>query len=201
MKTESPVFLMGGHYNLNNSQRDNFMEKKIKRTGKETESGSGINEEKVIVATVLVAIVIMVGVLGYTMLTEPITPEQFSAMYVLDSEKQANNYPRTIILGTNSSFSLWVGVENQKDKTVEYSVQVKLDDGTSTEEPSSVEPMQVFNRTLVDGEKWEFEVLVNINQPGNNRIIFELYFFNVVENSWEYTWIRLDFSVQAIQTQ
>ena len=120
-------------------------------------------------------------------------------MYLLDSEKQANNYPQTVVLGTNSTFTLWVGVENQKDRTVEYSVQVKLDDGTTTEEPSAVEPIQVFNRTLVDGEKWEFQVTINIDQPGNNRVIFELQFFNEPENSWEYAWIRLDFTVEAIQ--
>lgn len=199
MKTDRSIFFIGGHYNLNDSQRDKFMEKKIKRTGKDPEAGSDISEQKIIVTTVLVAIVIMVGVLGYTMWTEPMTPEQFSAMYVLDSDKQANNYPRIVVLGTNSTFTLWVGVENQKDKTLEYSVQVKLDDGVSTEEPSSTEPLQVFNRTLVNGEKWEFEVTTSMNQPGNNRIIFELYFFNELENRWEYAWTRLDFSVEAIQ--
>ncbi|PVX23775.1 MAG: hypothetical protein CW716_11410 [Candidatus Bathyarchaeum sp.] len=196
---QTRVFFMGGNYRLNGGQRDNFMEKKIKRTGKKTESGSGINEEKVIIATVLVAIVIMSGVLVWEIIANPPTPEPFFAMYVLDSEKQANNYPTTVVLGTNSTFSLWVGVENQKDKTMDYSVQVKLDDGTSTHEPSPVEPMQVFNRTLVDGETWEFEVTINIDQPGNNRIIFELQFFNAQENRWEYAWIRLDFTVEAIQ--
>ncbi len=189
---------MGGHYRLNGGQRDNFMEKKIRKTGKDTKSGSGISEEKVIVATILVAIVIMSGVLVWTIIDKPPTTEQFSAMYVLDSEKQANNYPRTVVLGTNSTFSLWVGVENQNDKTVEYSVQVKLDDGTPTEDPSPAEPVQVFNRTLVNEETWEFQVTINIDQPGNNRIIFEMQVFNVLENVWEYTTTRFDFTVEAI---
>lgn len=183
---------------MNDDQRDNFMEKKIKRTEKTTNSGSGINEKKVIVATILVAIVIMSGVLVAEMLKST-SPEQFSALYVLDSDKQANNYPRTVILGTNSTFSLWVGVENQRDNTREYSVQVKLDDGKTSEEPSLVEPVQVFNRTLADGETWEFQVTIDIDQPGNNRIIFELQFYNVSTNKWEYAWIRLDFTVEAIQ--
>ena len=199
MKTDSLVFFMGGHYNLNDSQRDNFMKKKIRRTGKENKSGSSISEQKTIIATILVAIVIMSGVLVYTIWDKPIEPEQFSAMYVLDSEKQANNYPQTVILGTNSTFTLWVGVENQKDQTVDYSVQVKLDDGSPTEEPSAVEPTQVFNRTLVNDEKWEFQVTINIDKPGNNRVIFELQFFNTEKNSWEYAWIRLDFTIEAIQ--
>lgn len=184
---------------MNGDEHENFMKKKIRRTGKDTKSGSGISEHKTIIATILVGIVIMSGVLVYTMVTKPTTAEQFSAMYVLDSEKQANNYPQTVVLDTNSTFTLWVGVENQKDQTLDYSVQVKLDDGTTTEEPSQAEPTQVFNRTLVDGETWEFQVTINIDQPGNNRVIFELQLFNETENSWEYAWIRLDFTVEAIQ--
>ena len=199
MKTDSLVSFHRRATGLNSDEHENFMKKKIRRTGKDTKSDSEISEQKTIIVTILVAIVIMSGVLVYTIATKPITPEEFSAMYVLDSEKQANNYPQTVVLGTNSTFTLWVGVENQKDQTLEYSVQVKLDDGTTTEEPSAVEPIQVFNRTLVDGEKWEFQVTINIDQPGNNRVIFELQFFNEPENSWEYAWIRLDFTVEAIQ--
>jgi uncharacterized membrane protein len=175
------------------------MEKKIKRTKQNKKSGSLTNEEKTIIATVLVAIVIMSGVLVTQMIENPTTPEQFTALYILDAEKQANNYPTTVVLGTNSTFSLWVGVENQRDNTRDYSVQIKLDDGTTSEEPSTVEPIQVFNRTLVSEEKWEFEVTIDIDQPGNNRIIFELRFFNVTEGFWEYAWTRLDFTVEAIQ--
>ena len=199
MKTDSLVFFMGGQLKLNDSQRDNFMEKKIKRTGKDTKSGSSVSEQKMIIAIILIAIVIMSGFLIHTMLTKSVTPEQFSAMYVLDSEKQANNYPQTVVLGTNSTFTLWVGVENQKDETLDYSVQIKLDDGSTTEDPSQAEPIQVFNRTLVNGETWEFQVTINIDQPGNNRIIFELQFYNTETDSWEYAWIRLDFTVEAIQ--
>lgn len=184
---------------MNDGQRKNFMEKKIKRTKKDTKSGSHTSEEKVIVVTILVAIVIMSGILVYEIITNPIETEKFTAMYLLDSEKQANNYPRTVILGTNSTFSLWVGIENQNDTTVEYSVQVKLDDGISDEEPNPAEPTQVFNRTLVNEETWEFEVTIDIDQLGNNRLIFELQVFNVLNNSWEYTGTRFDFSVEAIE--
>lgn len=179
-------------------QRESFMEKKIKRTEKGAESGSRGSEEKVIVVTILVAIVIMSAVLVYTMLTEPIESEQFSAMYILDSEKMADNYPKTVVLGTNSTFSLWVGVENQNDKTIEYSVQAKLDDGTSTGDPSTAQLVDCFNKTLTNKETWEFQVPISIDRQGNNRIIFELWFFNQTENDWSYTGTRFNFSVEAI---
>ena len=184
---------------MNDDQHDNFMEKKIKLTKQNKKSGSNNNEEKTIIATILIAIIIMSGVLVWQMIENPTTPEQFTALYILDAEKKADNYPTTVILGTNNTFSLWVGVENQRDNTREYSVQVKLDDGKAPEEPSLIQPIQIFNKTLESQEKWEFEVTINIHQPGTNRIIYELFFFNTEESYWEYAWTRLDFTVEAIQ--
>jgi uncharacterized membrane protein len=177
-----------------------FMEKKIKRTEKGTKSDSKkSSEEKIVIITILVAIVIMSALLVSTILLEPIETEKFTAMYILDSEKRADNYPKTVILGTNSTFTLWVGIENQNDKTIDYSVQVKLDDGTSTEDPSTAEPIYLFNKTLANEETWESPVTISIDQPGSNRIIFELYTFNQTANSWEYTGTRFNYSIEAIQ--
>jgi uncharacterized membrane protein len=178
--------------------RKDLMEKKIKRTEKGAKSGSKSNEEKIVIITILAAIVIMSALLVSTFLLEPIETEKFTAMYILDSEKRADNYPKTVVLGTNSTFTLWVGVENQNDKTVEYSVQVKLDDGNSTEDPSTAQPLDIFNKTLANSETWEFPVTINIDQLGSNRIIFELYSFNAT-NMWEYTGTRFNFSVEATQ--
>lgn len=183
---------------MKNDQREDLMEKKIKKTEKGAKSGSKSSEEKIIIITILAAIVIMSGVLGWEMLTEPIQNEKFSAMYILDSEKRADNYPKTVVLGTNSTFNLWVGVENQNDKTIDYSVQVRLDNGTSTKDPSTAELVDLSNKTLANGETWEFPVTISIDQLGSNRIIFELWVFNET-NVWEYTGTRFNFSVEAIQ--
>ena len=198
MKTDTRLFSWEAK-RLNDEQRKNFMEKKIKRTDKNNNSGSVISEEKVIIATILVAIVVMSGVLVWAMIENPATTEQFTAMYVLDSEKQANNYPTTVVLGTNSTFSLWVGVENQEDKTMEYSLQLKQDDGTSTKDPNPAEPIQTFDITLADGEKWEFQVTIDINQAGTNRVIFELYFFNTLNDKWDYVGNSFGITVEATQ--
>lgn len=171
-------------------QREDLMEKKIKRT----EKASNSIEERTIIITIFVAIAIMGTVLVAQMVLEPVQTEYFSAMYVLDSEKQAENYPKTVILGTNSTFTLWVGVENQNGTTVDYSVQLMLDDGSS-----AAEPVECFNRTVLEGETWEFPVTINIDHPGNNKIIFELWFFNTTKNEWDYTGTRLNLSVEATQ--
>ena len=177
-----------------------FMEKKIKRTSQGTKSVSGNGEEKTIILTILVALVILGALLVYLVFFTPAQKEPFSAIYLLDSEKQLENFPKTVVLGENSTFSLWVGVENQNDTTRDYSVLVKVDDGKSLVNPSPVEPTESFNRTLLNEEVWEFPVTINIDQLGSHRIIFELWFFDKeAEDGLEYSGNWVSLSLEAIQ--
>jgi uncharacterized membrane protein len=176
------------------SQRRNFMEKKIKRTSQGTESASYSSEEKTIILTILVALAVMVAILVYMAFFTPTQKEPFTSLYLLDSEKQLENIPETVVLGENSTFTLWVGVENRNDTTIEYSVQVSLDDGNS-----SAELIECLNRTVANGETWEFPVTISIDQPGSNKITFELWYFNETGNVWEQTGIWIDLSIKAVE--
>ena len=184
---------------LKRDQSENFMEKKIKRTRKGAKSVSSSSEEKTITITVLVALVIIGALLVYLVFFTPAQKEPFSAIYLLDSEKQAENFPKTVVLGENSTFSLWVGVENQNDTTMDYLVKITVDDGTAPVGDSSVEPTESFERTLADGEVWEFPVTINIDRVGSNRVIFELWFFNVTKNDWGYTGNWVNLSIEALK--
>jgi uncharacterized membrane protein len=175
------------------------MEKKIKRTQKGEKSVSYGSEEKTIILTILVALVIMVAILVYMVFFMPAQKEPFTSIYLLDSEKQLENIPKTVVLGENSTFSLWIGVENRNDTTIEYSVQVSLDEGNSAEESGSAELIGCFNRTLANGEKWEFPVTISIDQLGSHTAIFELLFFNEAENDWDQTGIWIDLSIEAVE--
>jgi uncharacterized membrane protein len=124
----------------------------------------------------------------------PAQKEPFTSLYLLDSEKQLENIPKTAVLGENSTFQLWIGVENRNDTTIEYSVQISLDEGNS-----SAELIGCYNRTLANGEKWEFPVTISIDQPGSNTAIFELLFFNEAENDWNQTGICIDLSIEAVE--
>jgi len=169
------------------------MEKKIKRTQKGAKSVSYSSEEKTIILTILVALAIMVALLVYVVFFTPAQKEPFTSLYLLDSEKQLENIPKTVVLGENSTFSLWVGVENRNDTTIEYSVQVSLDEGNS-----SAELVGCFNRTVANGETWEFPVTISIDQVGHNRVIFELWFFDET-NTPKYTGNWVSLSLEAIQ--
>jgi uncharacterized membrane protein len=122
---------------------------------------------------------------------------KFSAIYYLDSEKQTENIPETVVLGENSTFSLWVGVENHNATVVYYSVLVKYDNGMSPVDPSPAEPAESFEKRLFDGESWEFPVTINIDQPGSNRVIIELWYLNRTTLETEYTGNWVNLSVEA----
>lgn len=154
------------------------------------------NGDTTVVITVMVALFI-VCVLLVNLALSPPQEELFDVIYMLDSEQQTDNFPTTVVIDENSTFSLWVGVENHRQKEVDYQVLLKIDDGTSTVGDSQVEAKQTFNKTLSHEELWEFQVTVNIDQQGYNRVIFELWFLNTTSGNMQYTgnWVTL--SVEA----
>ncbi len=180
---------------LKRDEHKSFMEKKVKRTSKDTKSVLDRDEEKTITITILIAIVILAGLLIYLAL-EPTQKEPFAAIYLLDSEKQTENFPETVVLGENNTFMLWVGVENQNDTTMDYSVLVKMDDGNSPVDPSLAEPIETFEKTLLDKEVWEFQVTLSIDELGSHRILFELWFLNGTTLEYTGNWVSL--SLEAI---
>jgi len=152
------------------------------------------DEEKAIAVAVLSAIIILAGLLVYMSLT-PAPKEPFVSLYVLDSEKKAENYPHLLVMGENNTFLLWVGVENFMGRIEHSSVLIKLDDGTGHVDPSPLEPVYRFEKVLLNKETWEFPTTITINQTGQHRIIFELWLFDELDNVFSYSdWcnIRLD---------
>jgi uncharacterized membrane protein len=176
-----------------------FMDKKIKKASKDTEFDSDKNEEKNIIITIVIALIIIGSLLAYLILfTEPET-EQFSAIYYLDSDRRTENIPKSVILNQNNTFQLWVGVDNQNNRTIDYQVQMKMDIVPFPIGNSSIEPQQTFDiNELPKGENWEFPVTITIDKFGVNRIIFELWYFEKNnELIWTGNWVNLN--VEGIQ--
>jgi uncharacterized membrane protein len=174
------------------------MEKKIKKT-KSTNSYN--DEEKTIIITVVVALLIISSLLVY-LISTPIKKENFSVIYYLDSEKSTENIPKTVVLGENNTFQLWVGVENHNGTIIDYQVQMKIDDGAGPLNQSSADVIQSFERSegpLKDGDLWEFKVPVTIDNLGVFRIIFELYTTNETSTEPIYTGNWVNLSVESIK--
>ena len=174
------------------------MEKKIKKTSK-TESSVYSNEEKTVIVTIVIALVIMSALVLQLIFFAPISAEKSSALYYLDSNKQTDNLPSTVILGENNTFTLWVGVENHNDETIDYQVAMKMDDGTGALNQSSAQVIEDFQYTLEDEEVWEFPIEITLEQLGTNRVIFELSIWNATAERYQYAGIWVNLSVEALQ--
>ena len=195
MKADVLVFFRGWQ-TLKKHQREKFMRMNVKGTPDGEKPVSDVPKEKTIILTILVALVI-IGALLVNLALTPTTEERFSVIYLLDSEGQTDNFPETVALGENNTFSLSVGVENQKGATMNYSVLVKIDDGTAPVGSNQTEPKESFTRTLLNEEIWEFQITITIDQLGHNRILFELWFFDETQNM-EYTGNWVSLSLEAV---
>jgi hypothetical protein len=56
-----------------------------------------------------------------------------------------------------------------------------------------------LNQTINDGEVWEEELQITIDQLGTNRIIFELFIKNATSSKYDYTGNWVNLSVEAIE--
>ena len=176
---------------LKRHQSKTFNERHIKGTSGGKKQFSNKNGDTTVVLTILVALFI-IGILLVNLALEPPQEERFDVIYLLDSEKQTSNFPETVVLGENSTFTLWVGVENQRGTTMNYSMLLKVDDGTAAIGDSQVEAKESFTKPLSHEELWEFQVTVNIDQPGHNRILFELWFIDAAQNmNYTGSWVNL----------
>ena len=180
------------------------MEKKIKITSEGSKLISSNSQEKTIIITIIIALIILSGLLVYLVFFTEAEQEKFSAIYYLNKDGTLENFPETVILGQNNTFKLIVGVTNENGTTMDYLVKVNIDDGESVYNPSNA------TTTIDDGDTWESEVDIFLDSPGKNKVIFELYAHEHDKETYgdSYIFVEKDFtgnevffSIDAINPQ
>jgi uncharacterized membrane protein len=121
-------------------------------------------------------------------------PDSYLTMYLLDSNGKAANYPEVLLAGVNSTFNVFVKVENHLgDPLNNTQVQVKITTQSNLSFPLGFNANQTFTKTtLNDGEMWENNVTVSLNQPGNYLVDFELWHDQVFSNQYNTLNIRVE---------
>ena len=180
------------------------MEKKIKITSEGSKLISSNSQEKTIIITIIIALIILSGLLVYLVFFTETEQEKFSAIYYLNKDGTLENFPDTVILGQNNTFKLIVGVTNENGTTMDYLVKVNIDDGESVYNPSNA------TTTLDYGDTWESEVDIFLDSPGKNKVIFELYAHKHDQETYgdsyifdekDFTGNEVFFSIDAINPQ
>jgi uncharacterized membrane protein len=140
----------------------------------------------VVIALLLVSILLATY---YIALRPP--PDRYATIYLLDAHKTGGDYPELLVANQNSTFSVYVEVENHMGRTLnDTQVQMKITGDENLAFPINVNATQTFNGTIKDGVTWENIATVSLNQPGDHIVAFELWISNektgVSEFSGEY---------------
>jgi uncharacterized membrane protein len=121
-------------------------------------------------------IVVAAVVAGYYLVYKP-QPEPYNSISLLDPQKQTVNYPEVLSASNNSTFSVYVNVENHMNTDQNYQVQTKITKNLPATFPNGLEtdPVHVYDFSLADGKTHQNLVTVTEDEPGNYSVVFELW--------------------------
>jgi uncharacterized membrane protein len=136
----------------------------------------GLDDEKGVAVAVFIALVIVGCVFaGYYVWLRP-PAEEYNTIYLLDNQKQANNFPEILIANQNSTFSVYVDVTNHNNKDQAYQVQTKINKSFRvTTQGVAGEPVNTYDFTLEKGKTYEKYVTLTENDVGSYTVVFELW--------------------------
>ena len=137
----------------------------------------GLNDEKGYSVAIFLALIIVssviVGYFAYSALVGK--PEGYNTIYLLDSQKKAIDYPEVLVANQNSTFNVWVNVENHMGETANYQVQIKITKNLSTF-PVDTQASNVYEIDgLGNGQSWENMATITQNETGSYSVVFELW--------------------------
>jgi uncharacterized membrane protein len=153
----------------------------------------------VYVTAVAIALLIASVLLVYYYVALQPAPVPYFTINYLDSQK-GTNYPEFVVAGVNSTFSLYVNVENHSGKTVTNAqVQVKVTPDSNPSFPVNANATQTFTGTVKNGATWQNIATVSLNQPGDWLVVFELWTPNSNGNGLQFSgdYVTLNVEVAA----
>ncbi len=136
----------------------------------------GLDDEKGVAVAVFIALVIVGCVFaGYYIWLRP-PAEEYNTIYLLDNQKQANNFPETLVANQNSTFSVYVDVTNHMNTDQNYQVRTKITKNFMVSSQGVAgDPVNTYDFPLKSGETYEQSVTLTENNVGSYTVVFELW--------------------------
>jgi uncharacterized membrane protein len=123
-------------------------------------------------------------------------PEGYTTIYVVDYQhKKAIDYPQLLVVNENTTFNVWVVVENHMATKQSCEVLQKVIGDMIPSFPVNATVESSYAQTLESGESRETLATVSINEPGSYSVIFELWIYNengALEFSHNYCVLKVD---------
>lgn len=123
--------------------------------------------DRVLTIVLVISIIISVATLVYVIVT-PKQGEKFTEFYILGPEGIADNYPVNYTLG--ESKPILVGIVNHEYETINYSLEIKLENDTL--------PLQQDYETITlsHNQSWEKKIYIQPDRTGEDmKLQFLLY--------------------------
>jgi len=137
----------------------------------------GLNEDKgYAVAIFLALLIVSATVIGYYAFLAP-QAESYNTIYLLDANKKAAGYPDVLVAGQNSTFNVYVNVENHMAKSANFTVEVKIVNILPDTFPLETQPAQIYEtgRLSNNGKPWQTAASITENTVGSYSVVFELW--------------------------
>ena len=148
----------------------------MKKTG--IAFGWKTNKDAYTIAVAIALVLASVLLVTYYVWLRPVS-EGYTTIYLLDSNRTAADYPEFAVANVNSTFHVYVDVENHLNDTLNnVQVQVKVVSDQNPSFPLDVNATQTFTGTVQKDGTWETPVTFSLNQPGNYLVAFELWIPN-----------------------
>ena len=137
----------------------------------------GLNDKAGYAVAIFLALLIVSAtvICYYAFLAPP--AESYNTIYLLDANKKAENYPEVLVANQNSTFNVYINVENHMTKSANYTVEVKIVENLPAIFPIDTQPTQVYETGNLNhnGKPWQTTATVTENTIGSYSVVFELW--------------------------
>ena len=145
---------------------------------------------------VVVSLIFVSSLLIGYYLVASLPPEGYTTIYALDyQEKKAIDYPELLVVNENTTFNVWIVVENHMATRQSCEVLQKVIGDMIPSFPVDADVESTYSQTLESGESKETLATVSINELGSYSVIFELWIYDetgALEFSHNYCVLKVD---------
>jgi uncharacterized membrane protein len=150
--------------------------------------GGAAKKDGYVVAVAVALLVVTVLLAAYLITMRPPSNATMT-ISVLDSNKQASNYPSLLLLNQNNTFTVWVEVDNHMGSSRSFQVLVKIADGsTYPTNAINTNPVESYSGSLEEGGKWEKQATLSLNETGSYFVVFELWTLDPASGALQFTY-------------
>ena len=154
-----------------------------------------LNNKGYKIAVTLVVIFVFSLLVGYYFVSR-LPPEGYTSISLLDYQnKKAIDYPELVVLNENSTFNVWVQVENHMGTSQACEVLQKVTIDMIPSFPVEADVENSYAQTVENGAAWETLATVSINETGSYAVIFELWLYDAGTLQFTYNYCVLNVEV------